>query len=608
MDVIRHVTRKRLGDNAEAREGELCNVLRRALQEEVLWDESERFPPAVVAMCVLVAAGVCSVRDALNLYREMRKGRRAMDIEGDEVSEDLFNAVWTDGWQRVERVVMPGVMRGKTKGKRKEIFQECYVVVVTSLFLTARLAGVLLDQVREAAGDGIVAKPGVRFSRDEERNVQDKAKNSAHIYIICNDFKDLRALHLLPHFELRKPAWISDSIRDQRFKAADPYIVRTHVRPLQKRAPEEPIGSGPKRMKAFRAEESVRDEAQAAREKESLHGFAIARAPITEESRLAPKDAVPSSSPVKIIVSPAPQLASSEANDSNGPLVHKPRHGGWACESRRLQDGHCFPMNEKICNLLGIVQAFYETKKDHFRAVGYQRAIARMKNLEYEILEMADVERLRETRGMGARMERKLGEVIRHGSLKQADAILNNADNVAMRELCDVWGIGPSMAYKLNLGGIKNVAQLREVVKANPFLLDRNQRIGLRLYEDLRRRIPRKEVAELETYVRKQIKKIHLNLNIEVAGSYLRGKENCGDVDILVHGPRNLVYSGLSKLVTAMRKDKVLTDDLVDGRDKYFGVFRFPGRPHGRIDLFAVPATEYPFAILTYTGSAIFNR
>ena len=54
-------------------------------------------------------------------------------------------------------------------------------------------------------------------------------------------------------------------------------------------------------------------------------------------------------------------------------------------------------------------------------------------------------------------------------------------------DFCKVWGIGPSKAQQLYKEGIKTIEQLRERTD----LLNKNQRLGLKYYEDFLKKIPR---------------------------------------------------------------------------------------------------------------------
>lgn len=282
--------------------------------------------------------------------------------------------------------------------------------------------------------------------------------------------------------------------------------------------------------------------------------------------------------------------------------------GRWACEIRTVSKGTEYPANDRICDLLAIVQAAHEAKKDKFRSLGYQRAIARLKTLDYEILNMNDIRRLSSEPNIGSRMVTKIAEIVTTGHFRQADAVMTDKSYTAMQTLCGVWGIGPVRAMQLVHVGVRDIEGLRHAVKTNQVVLDRCQLIGLNRYEDLLKKLPRVVVTELDMYVKRVVKTIDIHVDATIAGSFLRGKESCGDVDILIHGDGTRVKKAMPLIKERMRRDGVLTDDLVEGNGKYFGVFKLPGRQYGRIDLFAVPNEQFPYALLTYTGSAVFNR
>ena len=60
----------------------------------------------------------------------------------------------------------------------------------------------------------------------------------------------------------------------------------------------------------------------------------------------------------------------------------------------------------------------------------------------------------------------------------------------------------------------------------------------MKYYDDFKERIPRDEATEILERVKKACNELYKdakkNLKIEACGSYRRGKESCGDVDILI--------------------------------------------------------------------------
>ncbi len=99
-------------------------------------------------------------------------------------------------------------------------------------------------------------------------------------------------------------------------------------------------------------------------------------------------------------------------------------------------------------------------------------------------------------------------------------------------------------------------------------------------------------------------------------GSYRRGKETCGDLDILIthHNDLTMENNFFERLLTELHGTGFLTDDLSRQRDgrqqKYLGVCKLmkPGAKHRRLDIIVVPFDERAPALMYFTGSAHFNR
>lgn len=478
-----------------------------------------------------------------------------------------------------------------------QLFAHYFIYFVPSIRFSEKRARLLLMRLKENGGNGSVCEHGEKgFQEAHTNHLSASSKLCSHI-ILCADPTLISKFSHTTSIPARPPKWLLESFRHQSIKSPDLYkclsprtvtnpsftpTPRAGKRKYSDCTPEVPPSNTPSARKRVRTSPIGNRHDVAEVEAVKLLFPSPSRLPDVPSSRL-------------VAIGSASKLAAT-------------RKMNWACEVR-TSFGKCeVRMNDKICELLAVVQQSYVAKKDHFRAVGYQRAIAKIRSLEHDILTVQDVSSLGEQKSIGSKMERKVLEIVKTGRLQQAESVLNNVDYIAVKTLCDVWGIGPVKAMSLVSQGIKSIEQLRNVAKESPDLLDRNQTIGLKLYEDLLHRIPRNEVADLEMFVRKVVKSVDASLDITVAGSYLRGKESCGDVDILIYGSQDRLRKGFSNVKNALRKSGVLTDDLIDGHAKYFGVFKFAGRRHGRVDLFAVPDEQYPYALLTYTGSAIFNR
>lgn len=551
-------------------------IARRALRLPHFRFHDQIFPPHLVQLCVFAHLSQISLETVHNEYSNIMSQPGSSEEAAPCNLEHLKN-VWNDGWNNAADQL--GLKKEEQDEKQKKrIFHSSFIFFIPNLLFSNQTATLLLSRISQHDGQGIVLANGEKGFHQANAAVANH--KSKQLYIVADPILLKKYAHTT-EIPLRPARWLSDSIRDLRIKPPDLYPQAT---PTPKATPVTPACTSKKRPFSVAG---VHD---------------ISTLPSTRKRRRLSTD---KTSVTKKLFTTPTRVQDIARNHTSA--VQAAPQMNWACEVRTAEKCD-YPMNEKICVLLGILQENYAIKKDHFRALGYQRAIAKIRTLRHEILTVDDAKATGKEKAIGVKMERKIVEIVSTGRLQQAEAVLENPQNLAVKIFCDVWGVGPVKAMNLVAHGYKSIEELRQAVKQEPSLLDKNQTIGLRLYEHLLRRIPRKEVAELEMYTRKVVKNIDTALNITVAGSYLRGKASCGDVDIMIHGPTDILRRAFPRIKDAMRKSGVLTDDLIDGHDKYFGVFKFPGRPHGRIDLFPVPEEEFPFALLTYTGSAIFNR
>ena len=203
-----------------------------------------------------------------------------------------------------------------------------------------------------------------------------------------------------------------------------------------------------------------------------------------------------------------------------------------------------------------------------------------------------------------SKIVQKIKKILEEGTLG-----LKVDDSVeVIRELSRIPEIGPSKAKKLYDEGIRGIADL---LKDDSSLNDK-QKIGLRYYQDLEKRIPRKEMDIWNEILRKLIiDELETDLlSVELAGSYRRNLPDSGDIDCYV-GVRTVKSDMMNKLITRLSTDSYLSEDDIwsRGSKKMMGVVKFPGdgNIHRHLDIWIYPENEYPFAILYATGSGEFN-
>lgn len=263
--------------------------------------------------------------------------------------------------------------------------------------------------------------------------------------------------------------------------------------------------------------------------------------------------------------------------------------------------------NEALTKLLGQLEEAAKSTGDKWRAYSYRKAITVIRNLPRPL---RTAEEARQLRGVGESIGEKIAEILATGRLRKAE----NKDEFtqACEVFSKVWGAGPETLKRWYGAGYRTLEDLRA---APPEALTAQQRVGLRHYHDFLLRIPRAEVTEIEARVAAVARSLAgADVRVVTCGSYRRGRPDCGDVDILLSNRSGSSLHGfLPALVRRLHATGLLTADLShtdkDEQDKYFGVCRLtPQHPHRRLDFQLIPAHEWPFALLYFTGSDHFNR
>jgi DNA polymerase beta len=235
-----------------------------------------------------------------------------------------------------------------------------------------------------------------------------------------------------------------------------------------------------------------------------------------------------------------------------------------------------------------------------FRARAYQKAQETIMSFAGDILSPLD---LKGKPGIGATIMEKFVEFVETGTLKVLEKEKNNPVNV----LAEIYGIGPKKAKELVEAGIHTVEELR--LEQDEYL-NETQKIGLQFYEDILKRIPRQEVEEYEKVFQQAFEPIKRKIKdtdakFEIVGSYRRGQESSGDVDVILTCKNKKTFV---QFIDTLIEYKVITHVLSRGPTKCLVIAKLPhSKVYRRVDFLYSSAEEYPFAILYFTGSKVFN-
>jgi DNA polymerase lambda len=191
--------------------------------------------------------------------------------------------------------------------------------------------------------------------------------------------------------------------------------------------------------------------------------------------------------------------------------------------------------NKIITDKLEELLKSYENNGDQWRVYTYTKVIQVLKKHPKTVSSWEEAKSLP---FVGERLADKIWEIAQSGHLRRLDHV--DEKEKLVETFKKIWGVGATSARRFVQMGYKTLEDL-----GRSGILTRVQEIGLRHYEDFNERIPRSEVKEIEEKVRELAHSINSGLDCTTCGSYRRGKETCGDVDILITHPDGRSHRGV---------------------------------------------------------------
>ena len=255
--------------------------------------------------------------------------------------------------------------------------------------------------------------------------------------------------------------------------------------------------------------------------------------------------------------------------------------------------------NEDFIKILEELKEIQTALGEHFRANAYNKAEEELIKYEKPIY---SVDQIKNLPHIGKTIIEKLNEFVKTGKLNAIEKERNNPILLFTK----IYGVGPKKAQELIKKGITSIEELQK----NESLLNDKQKIGLKYYTDINKRIPRSEIEEYKEVLETNFKEVApLGSSFEIVGSYRRGSETSGDIDIIITNKDNNI-SAYTNFLEILIKKNIIIEVLSKGSTKSLTIARLPNKPNSvarRIDFLYAPPDEYAFAILYFTGSKYFN-
>jgi DNA ligase 1 len=203
----------------------------------------------------------------------------------------------------------------------------------------------------------------------------------------------------------------------------------------------------------------------------------------------------------------------------------------------------------------------------------------------------------------------KIDTILKTG---EVDNISVDMESAAVENLTKIPGIGPAKASELyREEEISTIPELRELYSINKKVINDKQAIGLKHFDDLQKRIPRKEMDTwkdiLTNVFNETLEELNETGKLVITGSYRREKPDSGDIDALITTDvynKDIMNTFYNNLVT---KSVISPENVLSkGPIKIMAVATID-EVYRHLDIFYYTSDVYPFALLFTTGSKELN-
>ncbi|XP_060539510.1 LOW QUALITY PROTEIN: DNA-directed DNA/RNA polymerase mu [Pantherophis guttatus] len=328
------------------------------------------------------------------------------------------------------------------------------------------------------------------------------------------------------------------------------------------------------------------------------------------------------------------------------PLEEKGQVAPYICQRRTPLLHH----NSALTDALEIMAEEAKFSGSEVRSLAFSRAASVLKALPWKV---ERIQQLHTVPCIGEHSRRILQEMLEDGMSAEVEKVRQSERYRTMKLFTKIFGIGVKIASQWYQEGLRTLTDLQ----LHQIKLNKEQQAGLLHYEDLNTPVELWEAEAISQVVRQVIEQILPGATVTLTGGFRRGKPCGHDVDLLISHPSEGEEMGLlPKVISILDRQGFLLyhsfhrssflsledeelwvsggSSTMDHFERCLSIFHL-GDPAGSrpgatgvqklgalwglarrpvpescawVDLVVTPSSQFPFALLGWTGSRNFER
>jgi len=251
----------------------------------------------------------------------------------------------------------------------------------------------------------------------------------------------------------------------------------------------------------------------------------------------------------------------------------------YACQRLTPKDS----LNETFISLLKQIKLARLLTNDEIGVRAYSTSIASLAAYPYKVITPREIMALP---GCDAKIANIFVEWVNTGKIQAVEDIEADEDLRVLRLFYEIWGVGATTARDFYYD--RGWRDLDDIVEFGWSTLSRVQQIGVKYYDEFLDPIPRAEVAQIADVIHRHAVKVRDDkVQSMIVGGYRRGKEACGDVDMIVsHPDESQTLNIVNDIVASLEEEGWITHTLLlsltsTNRGQQTLAFRTGGGGHG---------------------------